>query len=286
MRISSEVIDLAIIGAGPAGLSAAVFAASEGLRVVVLDKDGPGGQVKNSMAVENYLGFPDGVTGAELADRGRRQAEKFGAMILSAEVQELTTEETHVLHYTDTEWGRPYVLSARSVLITGGCRPKKHPGLSGDVYYRLSADLAEALAGKEVQVVGAGNSAGQAVLHLHRRSRAALCTGGRDLRRTMSSYLIERIQQGGIPVLHAPKQADATVCFLGYEPDHAWLPSDIGRDKEGFLKTGGRARMPHETSRPGVFAAGDLRSGTLKRVAVAVGDGAAAVAEVHQYLAL
>lgn len=279
--------DLAIIGAGPAGLSAAVFAASEGLSVVVLEKGGVGGQARSSMAIENYLGFPEGVTGEELADRGRRQAEKFGALFLPAEVTELRSGgEAHTVFYTSTENAAPYLIHSRSVLITGGCRPRKHPGLDGDVYYRMSADLAEALAGRDVQVIGAGNSAGQAVLHLHRRSRAALCTGGRDLRRTMSSYLIARIRERGVELLSSPRKADASVCFLGYEPDHSWLPEDITRDKEGFVKTGGRSRMPHETSRPGVFAAGDLRSGTVKRVAVAVGDGAAAVAEVHQYLAL
>jgi thioredoxin reductase (NADPH) len=324
--LEDSVCDLVIIGAGPAGLAAAVYGASEGLRTTVLEHTAPGGQAGASMRIENYLGFPTGLTGSDLAGRAILQANKFGARLsVPSPVSRLTFENGYtVAHLDDGE-----SITAKCVLIaTGadyrrldvdGCRQFEGTG----VYYAASVAEANLCRDRQVIVVGGGNSAGQAVVFLagHAKRVLLLIRGG-DIYKNMSSYLAHRIEQ--IPnvdiLLHSSVarmngngrlnsvdiadsstgqehtvEVEAVFSFIGAEPRSAWLPPEIERDPKGFVRTGldlagspqwTRARQPFllETSRPGVFAAGDVRSGSVKRVASAVGEGSMAVQFVHEYL--
>lgn len=322
--VDRKVVDLVIVGAGPAGLAAAVYGASEGLSTLVLDRTGPGGQAAASSKIENYMGFPLGLSGADLANRALLQAEKFGAILSSpAEVVRLDTEDGyHSLLLASGE-----CISARSVLIASGARYRtldvegcaRFEG-SG-VYYAATPVEAQLCRRARVVIVGDGNSAGQAAVFLAGHAQAVLLLiRGDDLGLTMSHYLKRRIEQTPNIELRrhteisamrgdeslasiemtcrANGRGDSVDCaavfvFIGSAPHTAWLPKAIEVDEGGFIKTGPqlgawalrRAPFLLETSRPGVLAAGDVRQGSTKRVASAVGEGAMAVQFVHQALA-
>jgi thioredoxin reductase (NADPH) len=325
-RLDQVIHDLVIVGAGPAGLAAAVYAASEGLKVVVLDKIGPGGQAGTSSKIENYLGFPTGLSGGELANRALIQAQKFGATLTApAEVTELTCETGY--HALRLEGGEE--VGSRCVLISTGAAYRRLNDIGCErwegsgVYYAATAVEAQSCHGVTVLVVGGGNSAGQAAVFLSQvADKVLLLIRGDDLGKNMSSYLATRIEQTDnievrrqtmIRQLHgddclaavdlmctATNRSETVGCgavfvFIGAEPFVTWLPESIERDPHGFVKTGpqlrGSASWPLrrapfflETSCPGVFAAGDVRLGSTKRVASAVGEGAMAVQFVHEYL--
>jgi thioredoxin reductase (NADPH) len=324
--LENTVYDLLVVGAGPAGLAAAVYGASEGLRTAVLDCVGPGGQAGSSMRIENYLGFPTGLTGAELTDRATLQANKFGAHLSIPTVAARLSFDNG---YAILDTGASEPITTKCLLIATGAQYRR---LEGDGFERFegtgvyyAATPAEALLcrGCAAIVVGGGNSAGQAAVYLAgHASRVYLLIRGDDLNRNMSSYLVRRIEQTsnielltsttirrmtgtghleGIEVVDSKTGLERTIAtpavfsFIGAVPRTDWLPAEIERDAKGFVRTGsavaqskhwGVARSPSllETSHPGVFAAGDVRSGSVKRVASAVGEGAMSVQFVHEYL--
>src|SRR6202050_3322440 len=324
--LERTIYDLLVVGAGPAGLAAAVYGASEGLRTAVLDSVGPGGQAGSSMRIENYLGFPTGLTGAELTDRATLQANKFGAHL---SVPTAATRLSFENGYAILDGGGSEPISTKCLLIaTGaqyrrldveGCERFEGTG----VYYAATPAEASLCRGCPAIVVGGGNSAGQAAVFLAgHASKVLLLIRGDDLNKNMSSYLVQRIEQtsnielignstirrmmgnghleaieivnshdGGQRTIETP----AVFSFIGATPRTDWLPPEIERDAKGFVRTGAAvaqsrywatARPPFllETSHPGVFAAGDVRSGSVKRVASAVGEGAMSVQFVHEYL--
>lgn len=320
------VHDLVVVGAGPAGLAAAVYGASEGLRTVVLERAGPGGQAGASMRIENYLGFPMGITGAELIDRAVLQANKFGAVLsVAAPVARLGFDNQYaVLKLEDEE-----EIVSRCLLIATGAEYRRLPVTDCErfegcgVYYAATPNELIVHDGEDALVVGGGNSAGQAAVFLASRLRRVfLVVRGNDLGKNMSSYLVHRIESTenvellrnteveamrGSEQLAAVELVDrrsgarrtietqALFSFIGAVPRTAWLPPEIDTDERGFVLTGnGLTRAPSgpatrepyllETSRQGVFAAGDVRAGSVKRVASAVGEGAMAVQFVHAVL--
>ena len=325
-ELEHTVFDLLVVGAGPAGLAAAVYGGSEGLKTAVLDCNSPGGQAGSSMRIENYLGFPTGLTGAELTDRATLQANKFGAHL---SIPSAATQLSFENGYAMLNVGDAAPIAAKCLLIATGAQYRR---LEVDgfeqfegrgVYY--AATPAEALfcLGCTAIVVGGGNSAGQAAVFLAgHASRVLLIIRGDDLNKNMSSYLVNRIAQTtNIELLRSttidrmlgnghleaveiisdenkqPRRIEtpAVFSFIGATPHTGWLPEEVERDAKGFVKTGAAvAQSPHwragrapfllETSRRGVFAAGDVRSGSSKRVASAVGEGAMAVQFVHEYL--
>lgn len=325
--IGEEVYDLVIVGAGPAGLAAAVYGASEGLTTLMLDAESPGGQAGSSNSIENYLGFPMGITGADLTRRATLQAQKFGASISTpSPAIALGDAGSHLI--VKLEDGESAF--ARCVLIATGADYRKldvpererFEGLG--VYYVATPTELDACSGAEVVIVGAGNSAGQAALFLAQHTRRVLMLVRRDdMRRTMSSYLADRIEAShNIDVLYTTQiramagaarlervdientttgekrtiVTPAVFTFIGAVPRTDWLPPQIDTDPKGFICTGRalantpgwtRKRQPFllETSQPGVFAAGDVRLGSAKRVAAAVGEGSMVVKFVHEYLA-
>jgi thioredoxin reductase (NADPH) len=320
-----KTYDVAIVGAGPAGLATAVYAASEGLSVVMLDQGSFGGQAGASARIENYLGFPTGISGQALAGRAYTQALKFGAEIaLPLEVSHLTCGDAVALCAEplrlDLTTGA--VVRARAVVIASGARYRRPPidNLAmfegSGVSYWASPIEARLCEGEEVALVGGGNSAGQAVVFLAPRVRKLHLIVRRDgLEATMSQYLIERIAalpnveihtQTEVVALegdaatglaaaqfHDRRTGETHGCelrhlflFIGADPNTAWLAGCVSLDNAGFVLTG-QSEGPRslETDRPGVFAIGDVRAGSVKRVAAAVGEGAAAVAQIHQYLA-
>lgn len=324
--LDHEVYDLVVVGAGPAGLAAAVYGASEGLRTAVLERNAPGGQAGTSMRIENYLGFPAGVTGSDLTDRAILQANKFGARIsVPAPVTHLTFDKGYSIVHLDGE--EP--ITAKCLLIATGVQYRRL-GIEGEeefvgrgVYNAATPNEAQMCRGVQVAIVGGGNSAGQAAVFLAgAASKVLLLIRGNDLQKDMSSYLVTRIQQTpNIEVLsnttikkmrgngylssidiansktgeERTTEAVAVFSFIGAVPRTDWLPTEIERDSKGFVRTGTTlAQSPHwtsrrqpfllETSQPGVFAAGDVRSESVKRVASAVGEGAMAVQFVHEYL--
>jgi thioredoxin reductase (NADPH) len=324
--LERTVYDLVVVGAGPAGLAAAVYGASEGLNTVVLERVAPGGQAGRSMRIENYLGFPTGITGGELAERAVLQANKFGARLpVPTPVTGLTFDTAYpVLHLDGGE-----TVTARCLLIATGA-DYRMLGVEGcatyegrGVYYAATPTEAQMCRGAEVVVVGGGNSAGQAAVYLAGQARrVCLVIRGPSLTKDMSSYLAQRItdtpnievrlntevrRMSGDGHLSEVELVDkstgaarklscpAVFSFIGATPRTEWLPPEIERDAKQFVCTGpalGHSpawtarRQPFllETSRPGVFAAGDVRSGSVKRVASAVGEGAMAVQLVHEYL--
>ncbi len=325
--LGNGVYDLVIIGAGPAGLAAAVYGSSEGLRTLALDATAPGGQAGASMKIENYLGFPTGITGAQLTSRATLQAQKFDTHFSTpSPVSSLERDGPHlVVHVEGGESAR-----ARCILIATGAEYRRLdvPGRERfeglGVYYAATPTELDACRGAEVVVVGAGNSAGQAAVFLSEHTnRVLLLVRGDDLRRSMSSYLAERIDEapnievlchtqvrrmdGGDRLEQIEIENSATremrrvvtpavFTFIGAVPHTGWLPPQIETDAKGFVRTGRAvAGSPHwtrdrepfllETSEPGVFAAGDVRLGSVKRVASAVGEGSMAVKFVHEYLA-
>jgi thioredoxin reductase (NADPH) len=324
--LADEMYDLVVVGAGPAGLAAAVYGSSEGLRTVVLDDSAPGGQAGASSKIENYLGFPTGISGAELASRATLQAQKFGTRFSTpSRVVGLICEGDYsVIQLDDGER-----VSTRCVLIATGAEYRKLdvPGREKfdglGVYYAATQTELVACRGSEVVVVGGGNSAGQAAMFLSEQTqRVLLLLRGDDLRKGMSSYLAERIEETenvevlchtevrrmlGEQQLEAVEientqtgerrevATPAVFTFIGATPRTDWLPPQIETDDKGFVKTGrstvrspgaSAAREPFllETSHPGIFAAGDARLGSVKRVASAGGEGSMAVKFVHEYL--
>ena len=319
-----RVYDVAIVGAGPAGLAAAVYAGSEGLSVLVLDRRAFGGQAGASARIENYLGFPTGITGMALMARAHNQARKFGVeMAIPDEVIGLE-EPSHrnkgrfVLKLSNNER-----VSARSVVIASGARYRQLAvdGLASfeaaSVHYWASPLEGKLCAGQEVALVGAGNSAGQAVVYLASQvAKVWLLVRGRDLASSMSRYLVDRITglsnvevltqttvtgvEGRDAMLEAIRWRAGSsgeevrrpiqhlFLFIGADPNTEWLSgSGVALDRKGFVLTGAGTtenRQPLETSRPGIFAIGDVRSGSVKRVAAAVGEGAQVVATLHAVL--
>ena len=315
------VYDVAIVGAGPAGLAAAVYAASEGLSVIVLDERAIGGQAGASARIENYLGFPTGISGQALAGRAFNQALKFGAEIaIPLTVKHLDCDE-------DRPAGDPLALElpgdrrvqSRTVIVASGARYRRPdiPDLAefegAGVSYWASPIEARLCEGEEVALVGGGNSAGQAVVFLAPRVKHLHLIVRRPLAATMSKYLIDRIaalpnvtirvgteivglegeRATGLTGAIFRQRSDGaeTRCamrhlflFIGADPNAGWLKGCVDTDEKGFIVTGGAA-LPLQTSRTGVFAIGDVRAGSTKRVAAAVGEGAAVVAQIHTILA-
>jgi thioredoxin reductase (NADPH) len=304
--------DVAIVGAGPAGLAAAVYAASEGLSTVLIESLVPGGQAGTSSLIRNYLGFPRGVSGDELNNRALEQAWLFGAhLVVSAAVSRIAADGNTRLVWTGD--GPP--LAARAVVIASGVSWRRldveslERLIGAGVFYGAAGAEARAVTGGRAYVVGAGNSAGQAALHLARYAASVtLVVRGESLIASMSDYLITEIEKNGaIRVLldsevvggggsghlthvelrtggtSATEPANALFVMIGAEPRTEWLAGFVDRDERGFILTG-NGRLPLETSVPGVFAAGDVRHGSVKRVASAAGDGAIAIQNVHQYL--
>ena len=321
----TAVYDLIVVGAGPSGLAAAVYGASEGLNVLVVESTAPGGQAGSSSRIENYLGFPNGISGQDLAGRAFVQAEKFGANIAVARSARALkcARAPYALELDDGA-----VVQARSIIVAAGAQYRKLdvPNLEQfegvGVYYGATQVEAEVCAGQVIAIVGGGNSAGQAALFLSGiAKRVYLIVRGPGLAATMSRYLISRIEACSeisletwttIEALEGESrlerirrrnnQTGATVneeiphLFLmtGADPNTAWLDGCLSLDDKHFIKTGAdlaadwplrRAPYPLETNLPGIFAVGDVRSGSLKRVAAAVGEGSMAVQFVHKVLA-
>lgn len=327
--VETKLADLIIIGAGPAGLAAAVYGSSEGLSTFVLEGAAPGGQAGTSPRIENYLGFPAGISGAELSTRAVIQAEKFGAeLVVPAEAVALEEQDGyHIVHIDDGS-----SLTSRAVLIATGARYDRLPvprleefeGVS--VYYAATPIEARACESGPVVVVGGGNSAGQAALFLAKTAeRVVLVVRGDNLGMNMSRYLVDQLERQPTVEVHYHMEVreligggalDAVVVednqtgtrstipatglfvFIGAKPHVDWLKDQLAVDDHGFILTGSRAifaaesndwslsraPLPLETSRPGVFVAGDVRSGSIKRVAAASGEGSMTVHHVHEYL--
>jgi thioredoxin reductase (NADPH) len=321
--------DLAVIGAGPAGLAAAVSGASEGLRTVVLEQEALGGQAGSSSMIRNYLGFPRGVSGTELALRAYQQAGIFGAELVFTTAAGLRVEHQRSV----VTLGDGSEISSRGVILATGVSyrrlsaPSLERLIGSGVFYGAAASEAPAMSGRRVVVVGGANSAGQAAVHLARYAAdVTVVVRGSTLAQTMSDYLIREIDAAAnITVRYRTEVVDAigdreltgivvrssisrdleTVpaaalfVLIGAEPKTSWLPADILRDRWGFILTGtdlvrddappltwtqGRPPLPFESSAPGVFAVGDVRHGSTKRVAAAVGEGSVAIRMVHEYL--
>ena len=326
----THVRDVVIVGAGPAGLSAAVYAASEGLDVLVAEANAPGGQAGSSSRIENYLGFPTGISGQELTSRAYAQAQKFGAQIMIAKGATALAcdQQTYAV---GMDGGQP--VPARAVIIATGAEYRKPPleNLSefegAGVYYAATPMEAQLCVGEEVVVIGGGNSAGQAAVFLAATAkRVHMLVRASGLADTMSRYLVRRIEDNPAIVLHSRTEIvglegnghlqhvrwrdisndrveahDIRHVFVmaGAIPNTEWLQRCVALDDKGFIKTGPDlspedltaaawplARRPFllETSRPGIFAVGDVRGGNIKRVASAVGEGSIAIAFVHQVL--
>ncbi len=324
--LERTVYDLAVVGAGPAGLAAAVYGASEGLKTVVLESTAPGGQAGSSMRIENYLGFPTGLTGSDLAERAVLQANKFGAVLsIPAAVTGVTFNGGYSVVALD---GGETVVTKCLLVATGaeyrrleveGCAQFEGSG----VFYAATPNEVQQCRGANVVVVGGGNSAGQAAVFLAGQAKQVyILIRGDDLYRQMSSYLARRIEQtpnievlletsvarmlgnGQLSTVEVVNrktgdtralQVAALFSFIGAVPRTGWLPKDVETDDKGFVRTGPAVeklsdgvtrREPFhlETSRRGVFAAGDVRASSVKRVASAVGEGSMAIQFVHEYL--
>jgi thioredoxin reductase (NADPH) len=321
------IFDLVVVGSGPAGLAAAVYGASEGLRTVSLDAVTIGGQAGTSSRIENYAGFPNGISGEALTGRTAVQAMRLGARLNApCEVVALRSEAGfHVITLADGS-----EIPTRAVIVASGARYQRLPLAELDRYegagvYYAATDLeVRVCGGTSVVVIGGGNSAGQAALYLAQNNCAVTIAVRRDgLEQTMSRYLIERIEidpkislignvevgaLGGEDRLEQVTLVDRETrepqvlscaglfCFIGARPETAWLSDSVKLDEDGFVLTdrqvpepalkGAIAPLPFETSVPGVFAAGDVRHGSMKRVAAAVGEGSSAVRSVHERLAL
>jgi thioredoxin reductase (NADPH) len=324
--LEEQTFDLGIVGAGPAGLSAAVYGASEGLRVLVLDAGGIGGQARSSSLIRNYLGFGKGVSGARLAEAGYQQASAFGATFLFMHQATALSRSGDSFNVLLSD-GRSFDASA--VILAAGASYSRLeiPSLEAlngvGVFYGGPTSEAPGLTGKDVYVVGGGNSAGQAALHLARYARrVTVVIRAQSLEAGMSHYLIRAIEAapnvkvragtaivGGGGESHlqqlvlregatgkdATVAADALFVLIGARPRTEWLPADIARDEHGFLLTGDdvtsddwpleRRPLPFETSMPGVLAAGDVRHASVKRIAAAVGEGSIAVQLVQRLIA-
>ncbi len=316
--------DTLIIGGGPAGLAAAVYGASEGLRTLVIERDAPGGQAGTSSRIENYLGFPNGVSGDELGNRALQQARRLGAEIVVTRHVEAMDPATREVTLDGGERVR-----AHSVILATGVSWRQlviegfEPLIGKGIYYGASRSEAAATHGQDVHLIGAGNSAGQAALHFANHARqVTLLVRGDSLEKSMSRYLIEQLAgksniavrlncevraahgSGHLEAIDIADRRQKTTTrhacgglfvFIGADADTAWLPEQVARDKNGYVLTGdevqkaGRWQQERdpfllESSVPGVFACGDVRLGPIKRVAAAVGEGSMAIAFVHQYM--
>ncbi len=324
----SDFYDLVILGAGLAGLAAAVYGASEGLRTLVIEQEAPGGQAGSSSMIENYLGFPGGLRGSELANRAYQQATRFGAEFLMQRAVAVHSENGY--HFV--RLGDQASVSAQACLIATGVNWRRLPvpGLEGlvgaGVYYGAALAEARSCAGEEVFLIGGANSAGQAAMHFARYAkRVVMMVRASSLEKSMSKYLIDEIaRESNIEVwtetvlveamgethleqirVRGPEgeravPATGLFIFIGAQPDTEWLPAEVLRDEHGFILSGSqlkkqpafsrgwnKQREPYllETSVPGLFAAGDVRYGSIKRAASAVGEGSIAVQFIHQYMA-
>nr|WP_183501004.1 cyclic nucleotide-binding domain-containing thioredoxin-disulfide reductase [Microbacterium invictum] len=337
---SDEVVDLVVVGGGPAGLAAAIYGASEGLSTVLLDAVAPGGQAAATSRIENFLGFPFGVSGGDLIGQATLQALKFGVRVYApceavalAPVPEARPASEGIpppdrdARELDVTLGDGRIIRARAVVITSGAAYRR---LAVDrwsdferagIHYAATPLELRQVTGAPVVVVGGANSAGQAALYLAANGCPVdLVVRGSDLGARMSSYLVDRLMEEPRVRVHRSSnitgldgdgalervridsagdiEARGLFCFIGADPATSWVPA-LDRDQEGFLRTGtdvavqslqrwqslGREPLPFETSMPRVFAAGDVRRGSMKRVAAAVGEGSSAVASVHRALA-
>jgi thioredoxin reductase (NADPH) len=308
-----EEVDLLVVGAGPAGLTAAVYGASEGLDTLMVESTALGGQAGSSRRIENYLGFPAGISGTELTGRAVSQARKFGARPATP-YRAIALEPGDGRHLVRLEEG--HEIAARAVVLATGAAYRRLPvdGLADyegvSVFYAAGPPEAQQCGASRVAVVGGGNSGGQAAVWLARGGALVTLLHRRaSLRETMSDYLIHELDRYGVVVrdrseiatLHGVEgqlegvtlksgeqlSFSALFLFLGAEPCTEWLGDGVARDADGFILTGNAAGADHllETSVPGIFAAGDVRSGSSKRCAAAVGEGSMAVQFVHQHLA-
>jgi thioredoxin reductase (NADPH) len=321
----SREYDVTVVGAGPSGLAAAVYASSEGLRTLVIERETIGGQAGSSSLIRNYLGFQRGVTGADLATRAHQQAWVFGTTFLQMCQTQAIRSDADRLYLTTSncaEIATGAVVLAMGVSYRRLGLPSLDELVGKGVFYGASASEAERFTGRTVFVVGAGNSAGQAAVHLAAHARKVTILVRRTtLAETMSRYLIAEIEgQLNIDVRYRTEivdgtgdgelesltlhdsvrgatetlPADAVFILIGAKPHTDWLPGQVARDRYGFVMTGvasngwslARAPFVFESSMPGVFAVGDVRSGSVKRVASAAGEGSVAIQQVHQYLQL
>jgi thioredoxin reductase (NADPH) len=313
------VYDVAVVGGGPSGLAAAVYAASEGLLTIVIEAIAPGGQAGTSSKIENYLGFPTGVSGAQLASRGHLQALKFGVhFAISREI--VSAQQVDGIHRLTLAGGQD--VCSRSVVVASGAQyrrlsVKNHSDFENrGVYYAATAMESLLCREQEIIVVGGGNSAGQAAVflsgiakHVHHIIR------GSSLESTMSEYLISRIDRSSHITLYSDSEIESldgtfglesvtwknrktgekitrpvtsVFAMIGAEPNSGWLFGTVKLDKKGFVLTGpqeGFESTPYATSVPGMYAVGDVRANSVKRVASAVGEGSVVISDVHRYLA-
>jgi len=328
LEAEREFYDVVIVGAGMAGLAAAVYATSEGLRALLIEPEAPGGQAGSSSRIENYLGFPTGISGAELAKRAFIQASRFGTEFLAQRATAIRSENQY--HFVALESGKE--VSCRVLLIAVGVNYRRLavPGLDrftgAGVYYGAAMAEAISCSNEEVFVVGGANSAGQAAMYFSKYARnVTMMVRGDSLEHSMSKYLIDQIAATSNIVVETKAQvveacgehrlesirvltsdgesvraASSLYIFIGAAPNTDWLPEGIMRDPNGFVLSGRdvmiEGRMPKnwkedrppyllETSMPGIFAAGDVRHGSIKRAASAVGEGSISVQFMHQYLA-
>ena len=317
--------DVAIIGGGPAGLAAAVYGASEGLRTIVIEREAPGGQAGTSSRIENYLGFPSGISGDELASRALQQAKRLGAEILVTRSVARLSPSTREI---DLDAGD--VVKARTIVLATGVTWRRlsidgfERFIGKGIYYGAARSEVSATHGLDIFLVGAGNSAGQAALYFANHARkVTLLVRSASLEAGMSHYLVEQIRKhanievqvaseleavhgdGHLSAIDVRDTVSATIrrhdcaglfVFIGADAETDWLPAEIARDKRGYVLTGddlkksglwSSDRDPYllETSAPGIFACGDVRLSPIKRVASAVGEGSMAISFVHQYLA-
>jgi len=326
-QAQKEFYDLVIVGAGPAGLAAGVYAASEGLKALLIETDAPGGQAGSSSRIENYLGFPSGLSGADLARRAYAQASRFGVEFLTQRATALRSEGPY--HFIQLADGRE--VSCHVALIAVGVNYRKLgiPGLNqftgAGVYYGAAQAEAISCRNEDVYIVGGANSAGQAAMHFSKYAHKVTMLVRSPLEKSMSKYLIDQIAgtsnievqtgaeirevqgNGRLECIKVHNSQGDMVCsasslyiFIGAAPQTDWLPETIMRDPNGFVLSGPdlqiEGKMPKiwkenrppyllETSTPGIFAVGDVRHGSVKRVASAVGEGSIAVQFMHQYLA-
>jgi len=315
----AQVFDLAVVGAGPAGLAAAVYGASEGLQTIVVESLAPGGQAGTSSKIENYLGFPTGISGQALAGRAQVQAQKFGARLaLSRAVVGLDCDSApYRLKLDDGQ-----SIRARAIVVATGARYRKldvagYERFEGaGIYYAATAMEADLCADEEIVVVGGGNSAGQAAVFLARSAKHVhVLVRAKGLAATMSDYLVQRIESSERISLHPHSEVSALAgdaslqsvtwtnrasgerttrparsvfVMIGAEPNTQWAAGCLALDAQGFVCTGSRAGAdadsPYATSRAGVYAVGDVRSGSVKRVASGVGEGSVVVQAIHRFL--
>jgi thioredoxin reductase (NADPH) len=322
---STRFYDVAVIGGGPAGLAAAVYGGSEGLQTIMIEREAPGGQAGTSSRIENYLGFPNGISGDDLANRALVQAKRFGTEILvTRDVRSIGPTPRGYAIELD---GGDQVEAGTVILATGVCWRQLDCAGAVDfagrgVYYGAARTEALGMRGKDVFLIGGGNSAGQAAMFFSSYARSVtLLVRSPSLEKSMSHYLIEQLASkqniavetqtsvirvsGTAHVEHVTTQhagtgtvveraADGVFVFIGADADTAWMPDALERDGRGYVRTGrdvqhwteDRSPFPLETSMPGIFAAGDVRSGSVKRVASSVGEGSMAIAFVHQYLGI